>query len=410
MRSSRALRFSGVFAFGLAVASGCSASNGVKSNVRAGSGGDGSGATTGTGGSGNADNSGAGTGNLNTGNTGGADVDAGCQHFDVNFVPKVPTVFVLVDRSGSMFTGSPPPWEPLKTGALQVIQELQTEVAFGWGAFTGQNGVKCPVFDTVAPALNNYTAINAVYQPLGQPAFKAETPVGEALPLVQQALSQSPVDGDKYILFVTDGEPDFCDDGDANCPLDDVVYHLQSLKTQGVGTIVFGLQNSSVPAATLQAFANAGAGQPVGIPFADTAQNIYYACSGVPGWKADATAAGQTGMNLLGSYVPTGGGAAKFYQPDPGDQTALTTQLRSVLAGVKSCTFDLGGKISVDLTQLSLASVSIQDQPVPLDTTNGWTMTTDTQLALVGTACDTWRDPQSTKIDFNFPCQIIVPK
>jgi len=266
------------------------------------------------------------------------------------------------------------------------------------------------VFDMVAPALDNFTAINAAYQPLGRPSFKAETPVGEALPLAQKALLQSAVDGDKYILFVTDGEPDFCDDGDANCPLDDVVYHLQSLSARGIGTIVFGLQNSNVPPATLQAFANAGAGKPVANPFTDTEQNVYYACSGVPGWKADATVAGQSGMNLLGAYVPAGGGTAKYYQPDPTDQSALTAQLQSVLAGVKSCTFDLGGKISVDLTQLSLANVSIQDRVIPLDATNGWTMTTDTQLALVGTACDTWRQPQSTKIDFDFPCQIIVPK
>jgi hypothetical protein len=420
MRGLRTRRFSGAVGLGvglgLLLASACSASNkSGTSNVRGSSGTTSSGSSSSGGtGTGVGNSSGDGTGNIITGNSGGVpNNDAGCQQYAVNFVPKIPTVFVLVDRSGSMFTaaaGGVAPWEPLKMGALQVIQELQAEVAFGWGAFTGLAGVTCPDFKSVAPALNNYTAIDGVYGTMEATGYKSETPVGEALPLAQALLASSPVDGDKYILFVTDGEPDFCDDGDANCPIDDVVYHLQSLKTQGISTIIFGLQNGGVPVGTLQAFANAGAGQPVATTtFADTTQNIFYACQGVTGWKADATAAGQTGMNLLGTYAATGG-MAKYYQPDPSDQDALTTQLRSVLAGVKSCTFDLGGKITVDTTQLNLASVAIQGQPIPLDPTNGWSMATSTQLTLAGTACDTWRQPTSTTIDFNFPCEIIIPK
>jgi len=417
MSSLRTLRFSGILGLGLglALASACSAGSSVGSGLHGGSGNGsgatGSGGTTGVG-STNGDGN---TGNLITNNGGGANAsDAGCQQLAVKFDPKIPSVFVLVDRSGSMFAAPNPPWEPLKMGALQVIQELQADVAFGWGAFTGLAGTTCPDFKSVPPALNNYTAINGVYGTLGAAGYKSETPVGMSLPLVEAALAQSPAEGDKYILFVTDGEPDFCDDGESNCPIDDVVYRLQALKAKGIQTIIFGLQNGNVPPATLQAFANAGAGQPVAAPFAANGMPIplmqaYYDCQGIPGWKTEATAAGRTGMDMLGTYSPTGG-MTKYYQPDPADQTALATQLRSVLAGVKSCTFDLGGKISVDLTQLDQASVLIQDQPVPLDMTNGWTMTSETQLTLVGSACDTWRKPESTKIDFNFPCEILVVK
>ena len=373
----------------------------------------GSGNLSGTGnvsGSGNSPSTGN-TGNIDTNNnnTGGAQ---GCQQKELKFVPKTPTVFVLVDRSGSMFSGANPPWVPLRTGALQVIQELQADVVFGWGAFTGQAGTTCPDFKSVPPAVNNYDAINAVYGTLGATGYKSETPVGQALPLVEQALAQSPADGDKYILFVTDGEPDFCDDGDANCPLDDVVYRLQDLNAKGIQTIIFGLQNSSVPPETLQAFANAGVGQPVAAPFVNgtttqSTQDVFYACQGVAPWKAEATAAGKTGMDVLGTYAATGG-TAKFYQPDPTDQDALTTQLRTVLSGVMSCSFDLSD-FTIDLTQLSQASVSVQDQVVPLDMTNGWRMNTSSQLELVGAACSNWKLPQNTKIDFNFPCDIVVP-
>jgi von Willebrand factor type A domain len=396
MRSLRTKRLSGAVGLGLwlglLLANGCSAAN------------KGGGTVTRDGSSGST--------NLNTNApTGGGD-GGSCQHQQLNFQPKTPTVFVLVDRSGSMFSGATPPWEPLKTGALQVIQELQNDVAFGWGAFTGTKSttpIQCPVFVSIDPTIKNYAAIAAQYQNLGAlpNGEKAETPVGEALPLVQASLAKSTVDGEKYILFVTDGEPDFCDDGDSDCPLDDVIYNLQSLKSQGISTIIFGLQNSSVAPTTLQAFANAGAGAPVALPFKGDAQSVYYACSSVPGWTTDAQAAGKTGMDILGTYGATGG-ATPYYQPDPADQNALTTQLRSVLAGVKSCTFDLSD-FTIDLTQLNLASVSVQGQVVPLDMTNGWRMNTSSQLELAGDACTNWKQPQNTTIDFNFPCEIVVP-
>jgi hypothetical protein len=81
---------------------------------------------------------------------------------------------------------------------------------------------------------------------------------------------------------------------------------------------------------------------------------------------------------------------------------------------VKSCTFDLtatgGTPIKVDLKQLSKASIKVQGNTVPLDTgsTNGWNMINETTVQLFGSACDAWRDPSSTTIDFNFPCEIIV--
>jgi hypothetical protein len=431
MRSLRTKRLSGAVGLGLGLglllANGCSAANkGGGGGTRAGSSGSGhNGTGAANNGSGNnGTGAGAGTTNINTTDpTGGGD-GGGCQQKMLNFVPKTPTVFVLVDRSGSMFqvppTGGSAPWEPLKMGALQVIQELQADVAFGWGAFTGYAGQtpsQCPVFVSIDPAVNNYSAISAQYQPLAAlpNGEKAETPVGEALPLVQASLAKSTATGDKYILFVTDGEPDFCDDGEPNCPLDDVVYRLQGLQAQGINTIIFGLQNGNVPPETLQAFANAGAGAPVALPFASnmtpiSAMQTFYDCQGVAGWKAEATAAGKTGMDLLGTYLPmsTGGGTTKYYQPDPADQDALTTQLRSVLAGVKSCTFDLSD-FTIDLTQLSEASVSVQGQVVPLDMTNGWRMNTSSQLELVGDACANWKLPQNTTIDFNFPCDIVVP-
>ena len=95
------------------------------------------------------------------------------------------------------------------------------------------------------------------------------------LPLLKALLDQPGNDGDKYVLFVTDGEPDFCDNGDAKCAVDAVVAGVQKLASAGIHTIVFGLKivhQSTISGETLQAVANAGASLPAPTPFGATHQ------------------------------------------------------------------------------------------------------------------------------------------
>ena len=364
------------------------------------------------------------TGNIITDNGGGSNAsDAGCQHVEVNFVPKIPTVFVLVDRSNSMFTPDNKTqvisWDPLKAGVLSVVKQLEGQVRFGFGAVTGQIGGMCPIFSSIAPALNNASAITGLYQPLGKvEGDDGQTPVIMALPLVKALLDQPGNDGDKYVLFVTDGEPDFCDNGDSKCAMDAVVGGVQKLAAEGIHTIVFGIGSSIIQTsgAFLQALANAGQSLPTPLGFGATTnpQDLCYACKGVPPWLAqwptgtmsDANCM-TTGAQSLGTYG-TATTNATVYHPDAADQAALTAQIASVVSGIKSCRFDLGGDISVNLDLLAQASVSIEGQKLPLAQDNGWRMNSPTQVELVGSACATWNDPKNSHIDFNFPCDIIV--
>ena len=104
----------------------------------------------------------------------------------------------------------------------------------------------------------------------------------------------------------------------------------------------------------------------------------------------------------------------KPYTPDVTDLPALVQQISTALAGVKSCTFNLnnldGKALKVNLQLLGKAHVLVQGREIPLDNTNGWMMATESELDLVGTACDQWRQPSSTTIDFQFPCDVIVPQ
>jgi hypothetical protein len=376
-----------------------------------------------------------------------AGFDATCQTADFKFVPQIPTVYLLVDRSGSMFhclsssnpvcpTQTDTSWYTLKTAIESVIKTLDSNVRFGfttiWGTNPAGSGGMCPslqatLTDSVPPALNNAATITTKYDSLAwptasgssTPGMKFESPASESIGNVAKALMADTDPGPKYIIFLTDGQPDYCDDSLAICAIDSVIYHLQVAQMAGINTIVFGVLTTQfdLPAGTLQAFANAGAGEPTLAPVASGQDvNAFYdQCNGNAGWAADLTASGKTKARgtSLGTYSTTMG-TTKPYQPSASDETQLTTQLSAALAGVKSCSFDLsdvGGKsIKVDTTKLSSAVVKIQGTAIPLDATNGWNVdpSAPSTLVLSGNACKNWQTPNNNDINFAFPCSTII--
>jgi hypothetical protein len=289
-------------------------------------------------------------------------------------------------------------------------------VRFGFGAFTGNFAMnQCPLFEQVSTGLNNHAAISALYSPLGAITGKAETPVGGALDRAKAILDADTTSGPKYILFVTDGEPDYCDDGSSLCAADSVVGRLQSLRASGITTLIFGIQNgdsTGVPRPTLQAFANAGAAEPVlpAVPAGSDVTAIGDQCQLVTPWRTDLSAAGKSFARgaSLGAYTASGGGAAAVYQPNPADAKALETLIATTIGGLKSCNFDLVNGLAVDASKLDQANVRIENQTIPHNDSNGWRMVTPMRLQLVGTACTLWREASSRTIDFQFPCGVVT--
>jgi len=403
-------------------------------------------ASGGTGGSasGSGGSSGSGGGTTGGGDDGGS-TDAACQMARYTFQPTTPTVYLMVDRSGSMFdclsttdrtensctTPADTSWAKLRDASLSVVMALQTQVRFGFASFTGTDpahGGKCPQIDQVAPALNNLMPISDVYTKLpfqpdtNESGKKFETPARQALDMIGAKLLADTTPGGKFILFVTDGQPDYCDDSNTLCAPDSVIGGLQSLKTMGITTIVFGLQSKgfNLPAGTLQAFANAGAGEPAVMPLPAGADmnSIWDQCNGLAPWKADLTTTGktQTRGTTVGDYSPTAG-PTKPFTPNAADQAVLVTQLTAALSSVKSCTFDLGNidgqSIKVDPMQLGAAHVCMDKtcpsaKEIPQDATNGWSLSSATQIILNGTACTSWRMPNNNDIAFDFPCKSII--
>lgn len=405
----------------------------------------GSGGDTGSGGSGSGPDA-------SLPETGGVDKFAAdmqtCSDINYMFKPMIPTVTLLVDRSGSMFhclsgsnTGDAvcadmtnTSWYNLKMAIESVITQLDSQVRFGFQTVWGTNpqgGGMCPSLqgmatNAVPPALNNAATIKTLYDSLAFPpnstqmGMKFESPASESIQVAAKGLTADTTPGAKYIIFLTDGQPDYCDDGNGLCAPDSVVYQLQAAYTAGVQTIVFGVQTSLFDLApgVLQAFANAGAGEPTLAPVkaGGTANDFYDQCSGgsSPGWMTDLTTSGKPAMRgtTLGTYSTTMGPTMP-YQPSASNLTQLVSQLGAALSGVKSCTFDLntinnGMPVKINRDLLNEAHVLIMDNEVPLNDTNGWRLSTDTQVELTGPACDAWRQPDTTKIEFKFPCDIFI--
>jgi hypothetical protein len=374
-----------------------------------------------------------------------------CQHTQYTFEPTIPTVYLIVDRSGSMFhclstselvcpTKTDTSWSKLKTAIQTVVMQLETDVRFGFTTIFGTNpagGGSCPLqsagtlADNVAPKLMNYADIKTKYDALDtmwpnpsdamNTGKKYESPAMYSIRAATKALMADTTPGAKYIIFITDGQEDFCDDAPEICASDSTVGALQAAYTAEVKTIVFGLQTTqfNLPPGVLQAFANAGAGESTvpGLASGLDTTAIFDQCQGVMPWKTDLTASGHPATRgptaTVGTYGTTAG-PSKPFQPSASDSTMLVTQLSQALAGVKSCTFDLtttgGTPIKVDLKQLNKATIKVEGAPVALDTNsaNGWNMINETTLQLFGPACDAWRNPAAKTIDFNFPCEIIV--
>jgi hypothetical protein len=250
-------------------------------------------------------------------------------------------------------------------------------------------------YDSLAPPPNSIAS-----------GTKFESPVSTSETAVGQALGAIVTSGEKYILLVTDGHADYCDDGVSLCAPDSTVGRIQANKAAGITTIVLGLQTAvfDQPNGVLQAWANAGVGEPTVAalkPGLDL--NAFYdQCSSSTGWHADLVASGKPVVrgSTVGTYAAAAG-PSRPYAPTADDEAAIAARL-------KSCRFDIGGNLKVDTTKLNLAHIKIAGVEIPQDATDGWNMPTDTQVALNGAACTTWRTPGHDAIEFQFPCETIL--
>jgi hypothetical protein len=311
----------------------------------------------------------------------------------------------MFEANGEFQTGF---WDPLKDGVLEVVSQLQQDVRFGIATFTGSS-TTCPLeYDELGTMdLNNYDAVAQFYDAAMHPGASTETPTAAGVQAALTSLQADPFTGPKFILLVTDGSPDYCDNPDPKCPADTLVWALQEAYNAGIGSFVLALPGSGVDVQWLTAFANAGAGQSVLM-----VEDTQYCAVTANGSEALFPAAFPQG-----TYGAANGPATHF-DVDPANRDELVNQIASVVAGVKSCEFDLQNELTIvsGLEGEGMVFIETVENPEgeaqPYDPTgvDGWTVNDGSQVELVGSSCDKLRDPNTIGISFGFPCEILIPK
>jgi hypothetical protein len=306
------------------------------------------------------------------GGTGSLGGDA-CTNIDLPFDAVTPSVLILVDQSGSMndpFGGNNQTrWSVLHDALMNqtngVVWTLRASGRFGLSLYTshgGDEGGECPELTNVSLRLNNFNRIENVY---GSSGPEGDTPTAESIEAATTLLSDYSEPGPKYIVLVTDGLPDNCEDPDA--------HDAQS-------------QAMSVAAA--------GAAHDAGIVLIPMGLSDDIATQGAgPGHLQD--------LANAGSGLAAGGAQNAKYYVASDDPAELASQFQSIIGNIRDCVFDLGGTVDPELAHLG--NVVLDGTKLDFDAPDGWRLATPRQIEVVGDACDLIKS-SATNISITFPC------
>jgi hypothetical protein len=271
-----------------------------------------------------------------------------CDLLRLQLEPKTPTMLLLVDQSGSMDAAfdinMTTRWEAVRATLLDamngLVAQFESEIRFGLALYTAnwdQGPVECPLLIETPPAIDNYDEIVASFDGSGGP--QGDTPTGESVATVAMSLAADPDPNEKYIVLATDGEPDNCEDPDADGK-PGAVMAVQGAYADGIETFIISV-GDEVSDAHLQEMANAGAGVQPGDP--------------------DAT----------------------FYKAL--DQQALFDAFNEIIQGVRNCEIMLDQAIKPELA--NLCTVTVNGDELPLDDPDGWRVNSSVEIELIGMAC-----------------------
>ena len=298
---------------------------------------------------------------------GNAEGDSGCADVQVTVDPEIPTIMLLVDQSGSMtseFGGGMDRWNSLYTSLIDpatgVVMPLEGEIRFGLTLYTSEDGFdgpQCPMLLEVPPALDNYAAMDTVYEPA---VPNDETPTGESVAAVAMTLDAFAEPGPKAIVLATDGLPDTCQEPNPQNGQPVAVAEVQAAFALGIKTFVLSV-GDEVGEAQLQEVANAGIGLPPQGPM------------NAPFWIAL-------------------------------DAADLADAFDEIVGGFISCTLEIDGMVTAD----DFCEGTVVLDGVVLECPVDWTLVDPMTIELLGSACDTLQDGGGHTVSANFPCGAVV--
>jgi hypothetical protein len=284
-------------------------------------------------------------------------------------------------------------WTPLRQSLLSGIQSVHGSLRLGFGTFFG-TGVSCGgLEDSGGLGTGRYSTIESYYSGIGVPGVKFETPTAQAIEQVTQLLdSDAMAQGDATIVLITDGNPDFCNDGVDDCAADATIYRLQQAAASGYHTEVFGV-GGLYSEEYLDFFAQAGQGQSPnwddGLDVTEFVGAIHAPCASISAdWLDIWTESGATGYNPIGSYSSAVSSISAHVSTDP---ATVGTMVATYLQDQVSCVLSLEGE-TIGAGEESSFNAWLGGN---LLESSDWQRVSDTQLELLETACEEYQNDTS---------------
>lgn len=310
------------------------------------------------------------------------------------FEPVVPTVVLVIDQSLSMqepFTDSTR-WDTLK-GALMdpvdgIVPNLQDELRFGITFYTNDGLSECPQLEEVAPAIMNFERIAELYDRL-YPAH--QTPTGDSLTMVTNALLADPFPGPKTIVLATDGEPDTCEQPDPNEGQEESIAAARGAFAAGIPTYVIAV-GLDISLQHLQDLANAGAGiEPPEAVLAVAAAEDEGTGSSTAGDEGGTSGSGSDtdgtgGESSTGGEPGPEGENAEYYVTE--DREELVVAFQAIIGEVRQCSYVLAESI---VPGRGTGTVTLNGDVLPFNGNHGWRIHGSNRIELVGNACEAVR-------------------
>lgn len=293
--------------------------------------------------------------------TGGPDVS--CPALSFTATPVIPSISLLIDRSGSMAgtingkTRYNIIRDALVDSSNGVVTTLQTKALFGATLFSTDGAAQCPGLPSVARAFDNSAPIRTLIN--NNPPNEGLTPTAPSIDAAVAAFAAAPppAGSPPVIVLATDGEPNSCDSDATNQPPS--ITAAKAAAAAGIRLFVLGVSND-ISAGHLQDLANAGAGVQAGQP------------------------------------------NAPFFVANNAQQ--MKTAFDTIIGNVTSCEFTISGTVSEG--QAAGATVVVNGTPITFGT--DWQLVNGNTIRVLGQACTNLRSSQNPMVTATFQCGTVL--
>ena len=322
-----------------------------------------------------------------------------CECLDVPLFVDPPTIYFVLDRSGSM--GSPDKWNQVRVTVGKIMRSLGPRASFGAAMFPAASTTDaCLPGDEIMSVRAGDPPSSGVDGPTTSALLASTrvtpgggTPTGPTLELVRTRLDK--IAGQKFVILATDGAPN-CNPN-AGCGYDRCQLNIENRQ----GCPKEGPRNCCEPPDGLRENCTDSASTLAAISGLKTSGVPVYVV-GLPGAAPYAS--------LLEEMATMGGTALstspKYFAVNAASEDVMLTALKKVAAKITgTCTFDL----KEEPADASLVNVYMDDVVLPFEPVNGWTISGKT-VTLVGAACERVKNGDALDVRIIAGCPRIEPR